>query len=597
MKLIVNLLILASSICIFSCKDFSSQKEKARDVEAVSSQKPNILIFMMDDMGYGDIKALNSKGSGFLTPNLDQLIEEGVYFSQAHSADALCAPSRYSILTGNHVFRGRMTEGTWDNLTKSQIMPNQKTLADVLSTAGYTTAFFGKSHLGGEFLRSDGQVAKNYGEADLTKKFLDGPKDHGFDYTLTLPGGIQESPYAFFKNDRLSRWSRETKEFVYLDSDKEVQKHFKPFFNKKSNLEDYKMDNWTTESVGPLLMHDVLNYIDEHAKTYGASKPFFIHYCSQAGHTPFAPPSAFNINEPSNTEDLSKEGVVAIKGQTVNIRTDMIYEGDIAMGLFIEKLREKGMLENTLIIFASDNGVVREGVNVNWTNPIYHNQQGSSYTGKESLYGGASIETDAEGKGLKHINAQGVSDDGKPLRGFKGLPYEGGHRIPLIFRWGNNLKKGHKIRNQLISLHDIFRTVTSLANVQVDDESALDSYDFSSVLKQSDVELNPKREYLFIQSNQKGNNEKSINWAAYKHTVGKGNSKVWKAIIEIPRTLYGTEFQSKLNESKAIELYNLSADPSEKENVVNERKLMEIEKAFKVELNKESTIKFNKEYK
>lgn len=594
MKLRVNLLVVASLICLYSCKDFSSKNTKTSKREVVPFQKPNVLVFMMDDMGYGDIRVLNPEGSGFLTPNFDQLIQDGVYFTQAHSADALCAPSRYSILTGNQVFRGRKTEGTWDNLTKSQIMPNQKTLADVLRTAGYATAFFGKSHLGGEFLRSDGKAARNYGEANLTRKFLDGPKDHGFDYTLTLPGGIQESPYAFFKNDRLSRWNRETKKFVYFDSNKEVHKNFKPLFNKKNNIEEYKMDNWATESVGPLLMRDALNYIDGHVKTHGSSKPFFIHYNSQAGHTPFTPPSAFNINEPSNTEDLSKEGAVSIKGQTVNIRTDMIYEGDVAMGLFIDKLREKGILKNTLIIFASDNGVVREGVDVKWTNPIYQNKQGSSYTGKEGLYGGASIETDVEGRGLKHINAQGVSSDGRPLRGFKGLPYEGGHRIPLVFRWGNNLEKGHEIQNQLISLHDVFRTVTSLVNVEVDSLSALDSYDFSSVIKQSDVELNPVREYLFIQSNQKGNNQKSINWAAYKHTVGKGDSDVWKAIVEIPRVLYGVEFQSKLNESKAIELYNLSADPSEKDTIVNEQKLMEIEKAFKVELSKKSTIKINK---
>ncbi len=595
MKFIINILIVASSIWLFSCKDLSSKNVIVDEKETDNFLKPNILIFMMDDMGYGDINSLNPEGSGFSTPNLDKLIQEGVYFAQAHSADALCAPSRYSILTGNHVFRGRRTEGTWDNLTKSQIMPNQKTLADVLRDAGYATAFFGKSHLGGEFLKADGQIAKNYGEADLTKKFLDGPKDHGFDYTLTLPGGIQESPYAFFKNDRLSRWNRETKEFVYFESIKEVQKYFKLFFKQKNSLEEYRMDNWTTESVGPLLMHDALNYIDKHVKKYGASKPFFIHYCSQAGHTPFAPPTAFNINEPSNTEELSKEGAVPIKGQTVNIRTDMIYEGDVAMGLFIEKLRDEGILDNTLIIFASDNGVVREGVNVNWTNPIYHNQQGSSYTGMKRPYGGASIETDSEGKGLKHINAQGISNEGMPLRGFKGLPYEGGHRIPLIFSWGSNLKKGYKIRNQLISLHDIFRTVTSLVDVQVDNESAVDSYDFSSILKQPDVQFKPIREYLFIQSNQKGNNEKSINWAAYKHTVATENSEVWKAIIQIPRVLNGTEFQSKLIDSKAIELYNLSTDPSEMENIVHEQKLKEIEKAFKVELNKTSTINTNKE--
>jgi arylsulfatase A len=159
MKLRVNLLVVTSLICLYSCKDFSSKNTKISKREVLPFQKPNVLVFMMDDMGYGDIRVLNPEGSGFLTPNFDQLIQDGVYFNQAHSADALCAPSRYSILTGNQVFRGRKTEGTWDNLTKSQIMPNQKTLADVLRTAGYATAFFGKSNFGGEFLRSDGKVA------------------------------------------------------------------------------------------------------------------------------------------------------------------------------------------------------------------------------------------------------------------------------------------------------------------------------------------------------------------------------------------------------------------------------------------------------
>ncbi|KPL10522.1 MAG: hypothetical protein AMS26_21365, partial [Bacteroides sp. SM23_62] len=96
---------------------------------AQKTPPPNIIIFLMDDMGYGDVRIMNPQDCGFDTPSIDRLARDGVYFTQAHSADALCATTRYSLLTGNQVFRGRRTEGTWDNLTKGQIMPGQKTLA------------------------------------------------------------------------------------------------------------------------------------------------------------------------------------------------------------------------------------------------------------------------------------------------------------------------------------------------------------------------------------------------------------------------------------------------------------------------------------
>ncbi|MBL7111604.1 MAG: sulfatase-like hydrolase/transferase [Bacteroidales bacterium] len=545
--------------------------------------KPNVIIFLMDDMGYGDVKIMNPEGCGFNTPNLDQLARDGVYFSQAHSADALCATTRYSLLTGNHVYRGRKTEGTWDNLTKSQIMPGQKTLADILRAQGYVTAFFGKSHLGGEFLKADGTVAGNYDEADLSRRFIDGPIEHGFDYSLTLPGGIQESPYAFFKNDRLARWDKDLKEFVHFDQDDNARIHFTKFYNKDINLDEFMMDNWTTESVGPLLMRDALGFIDSHIEKHGTTIPFYMHYCSQAGHVPYVPPLAFNINEPTDTEDLSKVGALPVKGQTVNIRTDMMYEGDLAMGLFIEKLRKKGILENTLIIFSSDNGAAA-GINQEWSNPIYE-------TPREGKFGGNRTETGTNRKDLMHTNAQGVAKGGSPLRGEKGFVYEGGHRVPLIFRWGNGIPSGYVVEDQLISLHDIFRTVASIVDVSPGPESGLDSYDFSAILRQPDIPHDPVREYLFIQSNEQNIERTTIKWAAFQQTKGNKDPDVWKAIINIPRTLYGKDFPDMLDKAKAIELYYLSDDPSESNNMLHSDKLKELEMKFKSELNLSRTAK------
>ncbi len=545
--------------------------------------KPNVLIFLMDDMGYGDVKIMNPEGCGFDTPNLDQLVQDGVYFSQAHSADALCAPTRYALLTGNHVYRGRRTEGTWDNLTKSQIMPGQNTLADILGAQGYTTAFFGKSHLGGEFLKVDGTTAENYSEADLIRSFVDGPIDHGFDYSLNLPGGIQESPYAFFKNDRLARWKNETKEFVYFDRDDSVRRYFTKFFNQDIGLDEYKMDNWTTESVGPLLMRDALGFIDDHIEKHGTSKPFYIHYCSQAGHIPYVPPAAFNINDPTDTEDLTKQGALPVRGQTVNIRTDMIYEGDLAIGLFIEKLREKDILENTLIIFTSDNGAAT-GIDQEWSNPIYEK-------GLYGPYGGVRTETGTNRNNLVHTNAQGVAKGGYPLRGEKGFVYEGGHRVPLIFRWDNGIPAGYIVENQLIGLHDIFRTVASFIGVDLDPESGLDSYDFSAILRQPDKIHDPVREYMFIQSNEQNYEGTTIKWAAFNQVGGKKFSKIWKAIIVIPRTWFGFQMRDKLEEAKALELYYLPDDPSEAINLVNSDKLNELEMKFRNDLKLERTAR------
>jgi arylsulfatase A-like enzyme len=311
------------------------------------ARPPNVIIFLMDDMGYGDVHALNPQGSGFATPNLDALVKTGITFTQAHSSASVCAPTRYALLTGNHVYRGKNPGGTWDHFSGSQILSGQQTIADVLRAAGYRTAFFGKGHLGSVFTQNDGTTAKDFDLADLSKPFRDGPRDHGFDYSLILPSGIQGEPYAFFRNDRLSRWDNGKRSWQVFETDAEARSHFKQEKKGTKNKPVFQMDNWSTETVGPLLMHDALGFIDRHIANHGRDKPFYIHYCSQAGHSPYEPPVAFNVNDPINTTEQRAEGAVAIAGQTINKRTDMILEGDVALGLFIETLRTLGILEDT----------------------------------------------------------------------------------------------------------------------------------------------------------------------------------------------------------------------------------------------------------
>lgn len=531
-------------------------------------KKPNIIIFLMDDMGYGDVGALNPKG-GIPTPHLDQLVEKGVTFTYGHSSASVCAPSRYALLTGNHVYRGREPMGTWGATAKSQVLHGQTTIAGMLRRQGYATAFFGKLHLGGQFYDAKGNKGANLQGADLSKRFCDGPIDMGFDHSLTLPSGIQSEPYAFFLNDRLARWSSGEDKFQHFASDKLARQFF-----KKTEI-GYAIDNWDSSAVGPLLMSNALQFIDTHMSRYADSKPFFIHYCSQAGHTPYTPPAAFNVKDPLRVDDTEAEGAIKIKGQTLSSRTDMIYEGDVSIGLFLEKLKEKGVLDNTLIIFASDNGVAK-GVDYKWTNPIYTDAQ-------DGKYGGDRIEFSHDDAERTHINGQGVALNGQPLRGKKGYIYEGGHRIPFIFRWDKGIVGGRKINHEIIALHDIYRTLAEITGADIKDGEAADSISFASVLTNSKVHQEPVRNELFIQANRPSEQGKHKDnaWAYYQLSRDK-ELKLYKAIIDNSKTAP----QRNAARAKIYQLFELNADPSEAHPLHDKELMMKMERNYKKYLEK-----------
>lgn len=540
-------------------------------IASAQSRSPNVIVFVMDDMGFGDLRALNPEGCYTPTPQLDQLINRGVCFTHAHSSSSVCAPSRYSLLTGNHAYRGTRPMGTWKTFCNSQIRPGQRTLADVLRSNGYATAFFGKLHLGGVFQQSDGSAATDFRNADLTRRFLDGPLDHGFDYSLTLPAGIQASPYAFFENDRLARWDQQTRQFKHFESDEEARSCFVEQRVGKDQRA-YRMDNWNYEAVGPLLMNRALAYIDRHTEKHGTSRPFYIHYCSQAGHSPFSPPEAFNVADPMDTHNRSRPGAIAVMGQSASLRTDTIYEGDVSIRLFVRKLQEKGIFDNTLIVFTSDNGAsaARE---LTWDNAIHVDRRFRNYGGNRTEHHPTFPER-------KHVNGQGVGHNGVALRGSKGLVYEGGHRIPLIFFWNSVIPAGKKIDDQLIALHDLFRTIAKLTNSPVDQQDARDSVDFTELILNPDSATGPLREALYIQSNrprESGATWKGENtWAGYSCQPVSGNSTNRHRILKL--VLATDRDPLDAAQTAPYELFDLTADPGEQTPVddqVAQNKILE----------------------
>ena len=173
---------------------------------ATAHDKPNVVVFFMDDMGYGDCRAYNPESKVAL-PNIESLAAQGLRFTDAHSPSAVCAPSRYSVMTGNYPWRGRLENGTWMFHQRSQILDGQTTLGQLMRGAGYETAFLGKVHLGGTVFSATTKKPVSwkydYRDIDFSRKWKDGPSDLGFDFSYSLPQGIQGPPYIAFRDGLL----------------------------------------------------------------------------------------------------------------------------------------------------------------------------------------------------------------------------------------------------------------------------------------------------------------------------------------------------------------------------------------------------------
>ena len=210
---------------------------------SIAAERPNVVLILADDVGWGDIRSFNPDGRVIL-PAIEKLASEGLRFTDAHSSASKCAPSRYSLITGNYQWRGRKSWGQWNYKGGSQILPGQETLGHLAKRAGYTTAFVGKYHLGAHFYRRDsnsfasGSLADT--EVDFSRRMVEGPRAMGFDYSFVAMRGIQAGPYAFFKNGALA--GDESELFLWQPGD---------YGDTKILSGGIGLPNWNTRDVGP----------------------------------------------------------------------------------------------------------------------------------------------------------------------------------------------------------------------------------------------------------------------------------------------------------------------------------------------------------
>ena len=293
-----------------------------------TDQKPNIIFILADDLGYGDVQALNPD-SKIPTPHINSLATQGVLFTNAHSTSSVCSPSRYSFLTGRYSWRTTRKKGVTWVWEGPMIEQGTYTIGQMLKSQGYTTACIGKWHLGLDWPTKDGKPAtlQNKGEnVDYSKPIQNGPTAHGFDYYFgqEVPSF---PPHAFIENDMVNV---------------EPTEHWPA--SQAGGIEGAMAPGWRYEDQMGTLTAKAVQFI-KHQTLTDRKKPFFLYFPLSAPHTPISPHEKF----------LGKTAVGRYG--------DFVFEMDYHIGSVIRLVDSLGISKNTLIIVTSDNGGVNEDGN------------------------------------------------------------------------------------------------------------------------------------------------------------------------------------------------------------------------------------------
>jgi arylsulfatase A-like enzyme len=283
---------------------------------ARAAERPNVVFILADDLGYGDLSCMNAD-SKIKTPSIDRLAAEGMRFTDAHSASAVCTPTRYGILTGRYPWRTRMKSGVLGGFSPPLIEARRMTVASMLKAQGYHTACFGKWHLGMNWPgadRSDAIKAEPGGNVDFTKAIAGGPTAVGFDEYFGISASLDMPPFIFIHNDTT----------VGL-----------PTVKKKWVREGPAAPDFEAVDVLPTITAKAVEYIGARAKE---GKPFFMYFPLNAPHAPLVPSKEF----------AGKSGISPY--------ADFVLQVDSTVGQVLDALEKNGVAKDTLIIFTSDNG-------------------------------------------------------------------------------------------------------------------------------------------------------------------------------------------------------------------------------------------------
>ena len=474
------------------------------------TQKPNIIIIYADDLGYGDVSAY--KKGVLKTPNIDRLANGGVRFTNGYASSATCTPSRYAMLTGIY---------PWKN-PKAKILTgdapliidtNLETLPKVLKKANYKTAVIGKWHLG-----------LGNGKLDWNESITDNTNDVGFDYSFIMAATTDRVPTVYIENRKVLGLQSNDPLLVSYEKNFENEPtaitnpelmtkqkwhhgHNQSVYNgipRIGFMKGGKSALWVDEDMADVFSNRAVSFI-ENNNANKTGNPFFLYYALHQPHVPRVPHPRF----------VGKSGMGA--------RGDAILEADWCVGEILKKLESEKILDNTLILFSSDNGAV--------INDGYYDQ--------------------AVEKLGNHTPSGG-------LRGGKYSLFEGGAKVPFIAYWKGKIKPG--VSNALICQIDFMASLAKLVGT-VAPES--DSQELLNVLL---GKSNKGRSDLILEASGK---------LAYR----QGN---YAFIPPYKGKPMHTEVNIELGISPNFQVYNLSLDPAQKQNLskLEPKKLEELKKGM-----------------
>jgi len=410
--------ILFSSLILFILTSFCISKKKY--------QKPNIIIIYTDDQGYGDVSALNPDAK-FNTPNIDKIANEGVIFTDGHSSDAVCTPSRYSLLTGRYSWRTSLKKGVLQADGPCLIEKDRMTIASLLKENNYNTAMVGKWHLQMEFA---GELGKG---RDWSKPFTDGPIDKGFDYFFGIPASMNYGILTYLENDKVLDppvlWTKKKKDIT-----PRTYRMTPPYENEigegKAWIE--VAPSFNDELVLEIFADKAVEYINKATEDAKKGKPFFLYLPLTSPHLPHCTHPDFQ-----GRSDCGNYG-------------DFMEETDYRVGQVLKALADNDLEENTLVIFTSDNGAEK--------NYIYQRDTYAHYSS---------------------LNFKGGKRD----------IYEGGHRVPFLMRWPAVIKAGKKIDIPVCQT-DYLATIAHIIGTEIPDDAGEDSYSLYPALKGKKIKEN-----------------------------------------------------------------------------------------------------------
>jgi arylsulfatase A len=396
--------------------------------EPTAASKPNILVIMADDLGYGDVSCYGA--TALKTPHIDQLAAEGLRFTSGYCSASTCTPTRYSLLTGTYAFRYKGT-GIAPPNSPAIIQPGTKTVASLLQRAGYATGVIGKWHLGlgGE------------GGPDWNGQLKPGPLEIGFDTCFLLPTTNDRVPQVYVHDHRVP--NLDPADPLWVGYKKPSPDHPTGLTHRDTLKMDWSHGHNSTihngisrigfytgghaarfrdEDLADKWVEKSVEFIERHK-----DRPFFLFFSSHDIHVPRMPHERFQ------------------RKTTLGYRGDAIVQLDWCVGEIMKTLDRLDLAENTLVVFCSDNGPV--------------------------------LDDGYEDGALEKIGDHRAAGQ---FSGGKYSVYEGGTRTPFITRWKGRIRPG--VSEQVVCTIDLAASFVALAGQSLPADACLDSFNVLGAL-------------------------------------------------------------------------------------------------------------------